>query len=121
MLSLLTIQNLAHNLLYLRINKFNDTQQIINEAKIDSSPRDDVRSEQDKGVMHGLSGEIITRGKDTIGDVVTVGGKVVARGGDNLDKVSEDFIAVKKEYDSTDERIKARPTTSGFKPSDIFD
>lgn len=102
-------------------NKFNDTQQIINEAKIDSSPRDDVKLEQEKGVVHGLSGEIITRGKDTIGDVVTVGGEVVARGGDNLNKVSEDFLAAKKEYDATDERIKARPTTSGFKPSDIFD
>lgn len=50
-------------------NKFNDTQQIINEARIDSSPRDDVSSEQDKGVMHGVADEIISRAKETKQDL----------------------------------------------------
>lgn len=49
-------------------NKFNDTQQIINEAKIDSSSRDDVGSEQDKGVVHGLSDEFVIRGQEAIED-----------------------------------------------------
>ena len=56
-------------------NKFNDTQQIINEAKIDSSPRDDVRLERDKGVIHGVADEIATRGKEMIDDASTAARK----------------------------------------------
>ena len=60
-------------------NKFNDTQQIINEAKIDSSPRDVVRSEQEKGVIRSVSDGIISGGKETLSDL-----KIVSNEFDNV-------------------------------------
>ena len=60
-------------------NKFNETQQIINEAKIDSSPKEVVGLEQEKGVMHGLSDVIVAGGKETLSDL-----KVVSSEFDNV-------------------------------------
>ena len=71
-------------------NKFNDTQQIINEAKIDSSPRDDVRSEQEKGVVHGLAGEMYKKGEEIVSDTSTLYDNLKAEHQKNKSKRSDD-------------------------------
>ncbi len=71
-------------------NKFNDTQQIINDAKIDSSPRDDVRSEQEKGVVHGLAGEMYKKGEEIVSDTSTLYDNLKAEHQKNKSKRSDD-------------------------------
>jgi len=47
------------------------TQQILNDTKIDSSPRDLVQSEQDKGVVHGVIDSSAKTAKETLNDLQT--------------------------------------------------
>lgn len=49
--------------------QISQTQQIINDARIDSSPRDVVRSEQEKGVVHGVIDTSIDTGKEVVNDI----------------------------------------------------
>jgi hypothetical protein len=55
-------------------NKFNEGQAIINDAnaRIDSSPKDFVRSEQEKGVIRGVIDKSIEEGGQTLKDTLNV-------------------------------------------------
>ncbi len=80
-------------------NRFNEGQAIINDAnaRIDSSPKDFVKSEQEQGLINGLSGELIKNSKETLFDVGTAGGEVLNKGGD-----------IMKRFEESEARIKAK-------------
>ncbi len=80
-------------------SKFNEGQTIINDAntRIDSSPKDFVKLEQEKGVINALGGELIKNSKETLFDVGTAGGEVLNKGGD-----------IMKRFEESEARIKAK-------------